>query len=239
MMRWFWIWLARRVPSRLVTARLVPWFTLLLAMLGAGWTFFQYTDSVAIQRSNTTFAIHRQFLVTFPNGAQDITGLTQEELIEITLRIRCKTYEDTLPTDTFSQGEQPLDCQTVTLNDLTRLEDMGQAAPDSVREQIRDTLNSTLSASSASARRMMTYFRSLQVCAERHQCDRQITSELFAGDIVAFLNLTCELAKHDAEFARQGELLGTFMRTMISEENIPWNTDGRRKSLFTCEHLRI
>lgn len=238
-MRVVWLWLARRVPSRLVTNRLVPWITLVLGALGAGWTLFQYSDGVAIQRSNTTLAIHRQFLITFPDGAQNIAGSSAEALIDEILRVRCETYSSAMANGALKVDERLPLCKMVEQADMPLLDEIEQNAPEALREQIRLALESALLTRAGPARRMMTYFRSLQVCVEHRQCDAEITSELFVGDLVAFLNLTCELAKRDAEFFRQGRMLGGFARSLLPDGVIPWNTDPKRVDLLLCDHLRL
>lgn len=239
MTRAVWPWLARRVPSRAVTNRLVPWITLFLGAAGAVWTLFQYSNSVGIQRSATTLTIHRQFLVTFPEGAQEITGLSAEAQTIETFRVRCNVYRVAMENGVLSPNEMLSDCMAVTLADRSLLDEIGAEAPEAVREQIRTALDTTVLTKTAPARRMMTYFRSLQVCVERHQCDPEITSELFAGDIVAFLNITCALAERDAEFMRQGKMLGRFARSLLADGTILWNTDPHRMDLFRCNHLRL
>lgn len=239
MMRSVWVWLARRVPSRLVTNRLVPWITLFLGALGASWTLFQYSNSIGIQRSTTTLTIHRQFLVTFPEGAREITGLSAEAQTIETFRVRCHVYRAAMENGVLTADERLSDCKTITFADRSLLDEIGADAPEALREQIRAALDTAVLTNTAPARRMMTYFRSLQVCVERRRCDPEITSELFAGDIVAFLNLTCELAERDAEFVRQGKMLGRFARSLLPDGTIPWNIDPDRVDLFRCNHLRL
>lgn len=237
-MRALWIWLARRVPSHTVTTRLVPWITLAMGAFGATWTLLQYSNSIDIQRSNTTLAIHRQFVSVFPIGVQEITGHTSEDLTRKIFKIRCDVYASAIADGVLSADERMPACETIALADRVLLDEIGATAPDSIRRQIRVALEDVVLTNAATARRMMTYFRSLQVCAEGRQCDFEITSELFAGDFVAFLNATCDLADRDPEFARQGEMLGLFARSLLPQGTIPWTTDPNRRDLFRCKHLR-
>lgn len=220
-MRAIWVRLARWAPPILITNRLVPWITLLLAALGATWALFQYSDSVAIQRSNTTLTIHRQFVSVFPNGAQEITGQSEEALVVQIFKVRCDIYRAAMADGVLPPDERLHPCETITLADQPLLDEIAENAPQALRDQVLMALETVVLTNAVPARRMMTYFRSLQVCVEGHQCDLAITSELFASDIVAFLNLTCDLAERDAEFARQGDMLGRFARSLLSEETIP------------------
>lgn len=237
-MRAVFVPLARFLPSRLVSGRIIPWATLTLATFGAGWTLFQYADGVGAQRSQTTLAIHRQFLDTFPDGAQSITGKPQLRLLEDVFRLRCETYRTAIANGDMPQSSDLPQCEKVSISDRVVLDDIGADAPQSVRKKIREASGVTKVDDPAAARRMMTYLRSLQVCVERNLCHHEITTELFAGDIVAFLNVSCDLGMIDAEYDRQARLLAGFVRGLLPDETIPWNTDPDRIDLFRCDFLR-
>ena len=237
-MRWLLVRMARALPSRSVADRVLPWIMLLLAAFGAGWTLFQYTNGVDIQRANTTLSIHRQFLDTFPDGAQSFTQVSDDERVREILKIRCERYEKAVA-DGILPDQPPLpDCATVSEDDFELLGQISPHVPQSIRDDIRTEMNLIKVGSFGDARRMMTFFRSLQVCVERNQCNIEITSELFAGDIVAFLNASCSVALVDREFDRQGRILAGFARGLLPDGVIPWNTDPSRIDLFSCDYLR-
>lgn len=230
--------LARWFPTRRVSERILPWVTLMLATLGAVWTLFQYTNGVEIQRAETTLSIHRQFLDTFPDGAQGAGDMSEDALVGGVLMIRCEIY--TLAVEDGLLPAEPAlpDCGSVSMSDVSVLDAVGEDASDALRDQIREETAMIGGINPPQARRMMTFFRSLQVCVEKGQCARDITTELFVGDIVAFLNATCRLANNDTEFTRQGLMLGAFARELLPDGAIPWNTDPNRKDLYLCPYLR-
>lgn len=231
--------IARGLPSRVVSDRVMPWIMLLLGVFGAGWTLYQYTNGVDIQRANTTLSIHRQFLDTFPDGAQSFTQVSDDDRVNEILQIRCAHYEQAVLDGLLPDTPHLPDCTTVTAADFELLGQLSPLVPQPVRDDIRKEMNRIKVGSFADARRMMTFFRSLQVCVERHQCNFEITTELFAGDVVAFLNASCSVAEVDREFERQGRILAGFARGLLPDGVIPWNTDPSRIDLFSCDHLRL
>lgn len=217
----------------------MPWIMLLLGVFGAGWTLYQYTNGVDIQRANTTLSIHRQFLDTFPDGAQGFTQVSDEDRVTEILKIRCAHYEQAVSDGLLPDTPNLPDCTTVTAVHFELLGQLSPLVPQSVRDDIRKEMNRIKVGSFADARRMMTFSRSLQVCVERHQCNFEITAELFAGDVVAFLNASCSVANVDREFERQGRILAGFARSLLPDGVIPGNTDPSRIDLFSCDHLRL
>lgn len=122
---------------------------------------------------------------------------------------------------------------------MVLLDEVSAGGPDSIGEQINETFDETVPLNNSRARRMMTYFRSLQVCIEGNHCDRDIAAELFKGDIEAFLSLTCALAKRDPEFLRQGTKLADFVRTLLAHKSNVWNSETKPDSQLRCDYLRL
>jgi|GEM_PF-3864594 len=238
-MRVLLINMARMLPSKVISDRILPWLTLTLATFGAVWTLFQYSDGVGIQRANTTLAIHRQFLDSFPEGAQTFTQISDDERVRRILKLRCEFYETAAAGKKFKLTMPLPNCSTISVEEMSVLDEIGKDISTSLRAELRGKMATLVPLDYGPARRMMTFFRSLQVCVEISQCNLEISGELFAGDIVAFLNATCPLALNDKEFARNGALLGTFTRTLLPLGVIPWNIDPSREDLFACNYLRM
>lgn len=231
--------MARWFPPRRIADRILPWITLLLATFGVGWTLFQYSSGVNVQRAETTLSIHRQFLETFPAGAQGFTLIPDEDVAVLIFEIRCAHYAEAVDRGVMPDIPALPDCNTITLSDQALLDELGASSPSSVRDAVRKDTQEIRVHDAPAARRMMTFLRSLQVCVQSNQCAEDITTELFAGDIVAFLDASCNLANTDPEFERQGRMLGQFARGLLPDGVIPWNTDPNRKDLLMCEHLRL
>lgn len=239
MIRKLAVFIATRLPPKTVTGRIIPWTTLFLAVFGAAWTWFQYSQSLQIQRASTVLSIHRQFLQAFPKGSDQFTQRTQQDLILLSFEIQCQVFRDTAQGSDETTPEEILTrCDQLTIEDRDALNRISAQRPKNARETIRDRLTKATEVDGPGADRMITFFRSLQVCVERNLCDRSIAIELFQRDIVGLLNTTCSYGLQRDGFRAESQLLAQFLGESAALDTAYWNTDPRREDMFFCSYLR-
>jgi hypothetical protein len=228
----------RWLLSKTATEGVLPWLTLVLGVLGVGWTLIAFSAQNDIQRAQTILAIHRQYLEMFPSGTDDILGLSAAARSDAIQQIRCRVFSDAAAEGTLTTTEVLPECSTVRAVDKPLIDRIGAAQTEAMKAAIRTAISDIAPIDRTGAERMLTFFLSVRLCATENQCDADIATALFAKDMTAFLNQTCALTTAHDDYRRQAEMLATFVRDQVGNGPVPWATDPRRENLFSCDPLR-
>ncbi len=238
--------LARGMPPAHITQRLVPWVTLLAALITATWALLQYSNDLAIRRVSTTLEMHRQFrtgyrdsMVPLQSAMRDANNLPQR-----ILDLRCGYLQKLQADGTLLGGVLPVpECGTVTVENISVLDPFSLLLSAEQRTDLRQMVEVLMAAQDdaplGAYGELVDFFRSVRLCVGQNTCDPATTLALFEFDIVAMLNMTCAAVKADTARRSEAVLLARFVRDLGTPARPYWSADTGQTDPFLCDYLRV
>ena len=231
--------LASALPPKFVSDRLLPWASLVLAVIGALWVFHEYSNDLAIARVMTTIDLHKRYTEKLFVIKEEVTLAS----IPLLLHSRCKFIENSVKSGKLKPRGKSINCNNIdreTLQELDRYILEGE-----LRKQLREYVFSRVAERTLSKKEaqglahLSIFFRSIVICVEHDNCDAETSIALFAREMVEFVNMTCPF---DAKVERGGKTvtkeLAKFLVDHEVHKNIYWSLDPNREKLFACDQLR-
>ncbi len=250
-MRNFVLSLARQLPPKFVSDRLLPWVTLAFAMIAGGFGLYQYKANNDAQRVVQTLELYHAYVgeLTDKKSLNDLLNTYNDKLGPIIDVTRCQFYLDLIAKGDL-QIEDQLDCGKTGYIEILNRSPLNNVQRKTLRQKIGgaglDAFENGMifdGASKGYVFKIMSYFTEVVVCVNQGACDEAATIDFFADDMVSFLNGFCSIFEQEAKTWNSESLDQRIVHFLIRNDQdakIDLSRDPDREKLFRCErHRRI
>lgn len=234
--------LSARFPPKFVADRILPWLTVTLAAIGGFWAIYEYRNDVGTARIKTVLDLHQRYTADLKEELDGDVSLESRK-VDAILELRCNFYKEKIMSGQLQPGSHLPECSAISSSDAVILQEYTPQMTPPLRTELRNRMNEILATEFAFnyewTDALSRFFRSVIVCVERHNCDRDTSIALFAKEMTSFLNSVCP---HERRLSLGGRNETIFIANFLIEsgvyDNMYWSSDNNRENLFSCDYLR-
>lgn len=189
--------LAKFLPPKIVTERIIPWITLLLGVFAGAFTLYQFSSNISGNKVAETITLYRSFMGISSNTQSiyalqnEVTGLN-DELRNSIATTKCEYYATVISSNQLDSSDT-LKCGA---NDWVEIIKTIPLTPDQkkvLKSQVETTLESLkpTKEEAANLHRIIGFYLAVVTCVKEGGCDRGTAVNLFASHMIDFINAHC------------------------------------------------
>ena len=239
--------LARSLPSKVVTERIIPWLTLLFSVLAGAFGLYQYYSSIEAAKVTETIKLHRQFIGIKPGEKSIYEAQTSiidlnDKLGELIDQTRCHYIKELITNGKIIE-KRKIDCANDDFRKITDEIDLSKERRKMLRQRIEKKQDSFALKDSEKTKifRILGFYSSVTTCAQQGGCNKATVVDLFGTPMVAFINSYCSyfdnVAKTWNNEPADNELVKFLVNNGVTITSFN-QSDEKRSSIFRCERHR-